>query len=133
MIGFGFSNGCDELALYGPPPFSPISLIASWLAIGPPGSVCVWPETVVTVLAAWKFCTTPWLTSTSANTNASGSRTRVVVRTRSTQKLPSVCVRRRTRPRISATATAAPAAADTKLCTARPAIWVRCDIVDSPE
>ena len=50
VIGFGFSNGCDELALYGPPPFSPISLIASWLAIGPPGIVCVCPATVVTVL-----------------------------------------------------------------------------------
>jgi hypothetical protein len=40
VIGFGFSNGCAEFALYGPPPFSPISLIASWLAIGPPGRVC---------------------------------------------------------------------------------------------
>ena len=76
VIGFGFSNGCDELALYGPPPFSPISLIASWLAIGPPGIVCVWPATVVTGLAAWKFWTTPWLTSTSANTNASGQQDR---------------------------------------------------------
>ena len=129
----GSRTGAQEFALYGPPPFSPISLIASWLAIGPPGSVCVWPDTVVTAFDAWKFCTTPWLTSTSANTNASGNRTRVVVRTRSTQKLPSVCVRRRTRPRINATATAAPAAADTKLCTARPAICVRYDIVDSPE
>ena len=49
VIGFGFSNGCEELALNGPPPFSPISLIASWLAIGPPGIVCVCPVTVVTV------------------------------------------------------------------------------------
>ena len=57
----------------------------------------------------------------------------MVVRVRSTQKFPMVWVRRRTRPRISATATAAPAAADTKLCSASPAIWVRCDIVDSPE
>ena len=30
-----FSNGCAELALTGPPPFVPSSLIASWLAIGP--------------------------------------------------------------------------------------------------
>ncbi len=30
-------------------------------------------------------------------------------------------------------ATARPTAADTKFCTASPAIWVRCDIVDSPE
>src|SRR3954453_12689616 len=27
VMGFGFSNGWGELALYGPPPFSPISLI----------------------------------------------------------------------------------------------------------
>src|SRR5438477_24831 len=46
VIGFGFSYGCDELALNGPPPFSPISLIASWLAIGPPGITCSWPVTV---------------------------------------------------------------------------------------
>ena len=65
--------------------------------------------------------------------NANGSRTRVVVRTRSTQKLPSVCVRRRTSPRINATAIAAPAAADTKLWNAKPAIWLSCVIVDSPE
>ena len=88
---------------------------------------------MVTVRVAWKFCTAPWLTRTSAPTNAIGSSTRVVVRVRSTQKLPSVFDRRRTRPRTSATATAAPAAADTKLWTARPAIWVRYDIVDSPE
>src|SRR5947207_1984498 len=29
VIGFGFSNGWDEFALYGPPPFWPTSLIAS--------------------------------------------------------------------------------------------------------
>ena len=33
----GFSNGCAEFALTEPPPFVPISLIASWLAIGPAG------------------------------------------------------------------------------------------------
>ena len=32
----GFSNGCAEFALTSPPPFVPSSLIASWLAIGPP-------------------------------------------------------------------------------------------------
>ena len=35
----GFSNGCAELALNGPPPLVPSSLIASWLANGPPGIV----------------------------------------------------------------------------------------------
>ena len=90
----------DRVGVEGPPPFSPTSLIASWLAIGPPVIVCSWPVTVVTVLLPWKFWIAPWLTSTSATTNAIGSSMRVHVRTRSTQKLPSVCVRRRTRPRI---------------------------------
>ena len=53
-------------------------------------------------------------------------------RVRSTQKLPIVADLRRTRPRISATATRSPTAADTKFCTASPAIWVRWLIVDSP-
>ena len=34
----GFSNGCAELALKNPPPLLPSSLIASWLATGPPVS-----------------------------------------------------------------------------------------------
>ena len=67
----------------------------------------------------------PWLTSTTVRTSASGSRTRTVPRTRSTQKLPIVAERRRARPRMRATATEMPTAADTKFCTARPAIWVR--------
>ena len=57
----------------------------------------------------------------------------MIVRVRSTQKLPIVAEPRRARPRISATATAMPTAADTKFCTVRPAIWVRCAIVVSPE
>src|SRR5438132_1661880 len=101
--------------------------------MAPPGIDCEAPSTVFTVFVAWKFCTAPWLTKTSAATNESGSSTRVVVRVRSAQKFPSVLDRRRTSPRTSATATEAPAAADTKLWTASPAIWVRYDIVDSPE
>ncbi len=50
-------------------------------------------------------------------------------RHRSTQKLPRCFgapgASRRVRPRASATATAMPAAAEVKLCQARPAIWVR--------
>ena len=57
---------------------------------------------------------------------------RTVERVRSTQKLPSVFARRRARPRMNAAITAMPAAADTKFCTARPIIWVRWLIVDSP-
>ena len=51
---------------------------------------------------------------------------------RSTQKLPMVPRRSRVNPRTRAIATANPTAADAKFCTARPAICVRCDIVDSP-
>ena len=43
----------------------------------------------------------------------------------STQKLPMVDEARRARPRMRATATAIPTAAETKLWTARPAIWMR--------
>ena len=34
----GFSNGWEALVLKNPPPFVPSSLIASWLATGPPGA-----------------------------------------------------------------------------------------------
>ena len=43
----GFSNGWAELALKKPPPFVPSSLIASWLATGPPGSSASRPGRVV--------------------------------------------------------------------------------------
>ena len=46
----GFSNGCAELTLAKPPPFVPRSLMTSWLAIGPPVSVC---EPPLTVAIAW--------------------------------------------------------------------------------
>ena len=101
--------------------------------MGPPGIDWVAPSTVWTVRVAWKFCTTPWLTRTMAKAKDSGRNSRVVVRVRSTQKFPMVLARRRVSPRMRATATAAPTAAETKLCMASPAIWVRCDIVDSPE
>ena len=44
------------------------------------------------------------------------------MRVRSTQKLPSRSVLLRAKPRTSAIATAMPTAAETKFCTARPAI-----------
>ena len=40
---------------------------------------------------------------------------------------------RRAKPRTNATATAMPTAAETKFCTARPAICTRWPMVDSPE
>ena len=51
-----------------------------------------------------------------------GSRIRTRVRVRSTQKLPSWSVLCRAKPRTSAIATTMPTAAETKFCTARPAI-----------
>ena len=48
-----------------------------------------------------------------------------MIRVRSTQKLPTVCADERTKPRASAKAIASPVAADTKLWTVRPSIWVR--------
>ena len=43
----GFSKGWPELALKKPPPFVPISLIASWLATGPSEMTCFAPSSVV--------------------------------------------------------------------------------------
>ncbi len=50
----------------------------------------------------------------------------------STQKFPIVSDERRARPRTTAASTAIPTAAETKFCTASPAIWVRYDMVCSP-
>ena len=54
------------------------------------------------------------------------------MRVRSTQKLPTVVAEDRVNPRTSANAIARPVAADRKLCTVRPSIWVRLLIVVSP-
>ena len=51
-----------------------------------------------------------------------GSSTHSVLRTRSYQKFPSVRPPRRTKPRMTAIAIAKPAAAETKLWKASPAI-----------
>ncbi len=45
------------------------------------------------------------------------------VRVTSCQKLPSSFVPRLAKPRITAASTAIPTAAETKFCTASPAIW----------
>ena len=107
--------------------------MTSWLATGPPGTTWEPPVNVVTSVPADRFCTMPAATNTIVPSTAIGSSTRTTSRVRSTQKFPSWSVRLRASPRISATATAMPTAADRKFCTARPAIWVRCVIVDSPE
>ncbi len=54
------------------------------------------------------------------------------VRTRSCQKLPSAATPRLANPRITAASTAMPTAAETKFCTASPAICEKYDIVVSP-
>ena len=71
---FGFSNGWAELALKGPPPLLPSSLIASCDANGPTVMVWLAPWSVCTVVEALNVWTTPWETSTSAATKAIGSR-----------------------------------------------------------
>ena len=115
-----FSNGWAELAFRVPPPFVPSSLIASWLAKGPPGMDWVACSSVVAFSGPRSVWIAPWLTMTTAMTTHRGSRIRTTPRTRSTQKLPMVADRRRARPRIRATATVRPTAAETKFCTARP-------------
>ena len=132
LNGVLFSKGCAELVLKKPPPLVPSCLMAIWLATGPPGMTCELPSTVVASVKPWKFWMTPWLTRIRANTKHAGSRIRVVLRVRSTQKLPSVDARRRASPRMNAARTAMPAAAETKLWTASPSIWLRWLIVDSP-
>ena len=107
--------------------------MASWLATGPPVIDWCAPASVLTVCVSWKFWIAPPATRTMAMTNAIGSRIRTVVRIRSTQKLPSLSVRLRANPRTTAIATAMPTAAETKFCTARPAICTRWPMVDSPE
>ncbi len=69
----------------------PSSLIASWLATGPPGIDCVAPcDRRRGASGRRSSGRRPGPTSTSANTIASGSRTRTIARVRSTQKLPIV-------------------------------------------
>ena len=130
--GVGFESGCAEFALSVPPPFVPSSLIASWLANGPPGIDCVAPSSVRASVNPSRLWIAPRATSTSASTIARGRRIRVTARVRSAQKLPIVSLRRRVIPRTSAIATAIPTAAETKFCTASPLICVRWLIVDSP-
>ena len=117
-----FSNGKVELTLKNPPPLVPSCLMAIWEATGPRASTCSKPPRVVSVTEPVKVCTTPWETSSSAPITDSGSRMYSSVRVRSTQKLPSRSVSRRAKPRITAASTAMPTAAETKFCTASPAI-----------
>lgn len=130
----GFSKGWAELALKKPPPLVPSSLMASWLATGPPGIVCCAPASVPTTWScSAKFWITPPEIRMAAAMTDSGNRIRMTPRTRSTQKLPSSPVLRRDRPRTNAIATAMPTADETKFCTVNPAICTRWPWVDSPE
>ena len=68
----GFSKGWPELALKKPPPFVPISLIASWLATGPSEMTCFAPSNVVASTDASSVCGTPSATKINATTMESG-------------------------------------------------------------
>ena len=63
----GFSNGWAELALRVPPPLVPSSLMASWLAKGPPGMDWVACSRVVAVSGPRSVWMAPWLTSTTVD------------------------------------------------------------------
>ena len=117
---FGFSYGCAELALKKPPPLVPSSLIASWLATGPPGRVWLPPAIVVITRSGSRFWITPQASSSTATTMLNGSSRRSTIRIRSTQKLPSSALLRAAKPRSRAAATAIPTAAEAKFCTVRP-------------
>ncbi|CAM5259202.1 hypothetical protein SFUMM280S_00492 [Streptomyces fumanus] len=133
MNGVGFSNGWALLALKYPPPLVPSSLIASCEATAPPFHCWLPPVNCPTSWMPEKFWITPRAASTIAATVASGTSTRVIPRTRSVQKLPSSPERsERANPRTRATATAMPTAAETKFCTARPAVCTTCPMVCSP-
>ena len=120
--GFGFSNGCAEFALKNPPPLLPSSLMTSCEATGPPTMVCWPPVSVLITWVALKLSITPVAIRMMAPITEIGSSTRMMTRVVSTQKLPSRSVLFRMKPRISAMTTTMPTAADTKFCTARPAI-----------
>ena len=117
---FGFSNGNVELTLKKPPPLVPSSLMISCEATGPHCD---------------SDCTTPWEASTSAPTIADRQQH---VQQRARQVLPEVAealarlARRAAMPRMSAIATTMPTAAETKFCTASPAIWLKNESVVSP-
>ena len=71
----GFSNGWAELALSKPPPLSPISLMASWLATGPKAMICFAPSSVVASTEALSVCGTPSAANANATTSDKGNRT----------------------------------------------------------
>jgi hypothetical protein len=122
----GFSNGCAPPTPYMLPPLVPSSLMTSMEATGPPGMSCVPPNTGSAVRKPLKFCTTPWLTSTSAPMTDSGTNTRTRDLVRSAQKLP---IRADfpgdavpAMPRTTASATASPTAAAVNCATTSPAM-----------
>ena len=101
--------------------------MASWLATGPPVMVCWPPARVVTIWSCrWKFWIAPPAISTIARDDRDRQQDADAGRG---PGRPRSCrarsVRERANPRTSAMATAMPTAAETKFCTARPAICTR--------
>ena len=74
VSGVGFSKGCAELALSGPPPLVPSSLMISCEANGPRAIVCSAPWSVVAVAVPSNVWVTPCQASTMAPMTASGRR-----------------------------------------------------------
>ena len=132
MKALGFSNGWAELALKKPPPLLPSSLIASWLATGPPVQHLGVPgerlhRRVGEVLDHPAGEQQDRGHERQRQQDAQGAAGQV-----DPEVARATPLRTRTKPRMSATAMAMPTAADRKFCTARPAICAVKPSVDSP-
>ena len=122
----GLSNGAAELALKKPPPLVPSCLIAICEATGP---------RAMSWVAPWTVCATAWPEKVSRHAlgdqhDRADDRQRQQDVTPATgrgrpRSSPACAGLRCEKPRMTAASTAMPTAAETKFCTARPAIWVR--------
>ena len=121
----GFSNGNAELTLKKPPPLVPSCLIATCEATGPSASVWSSAGERRERLRAGERLHDALGDEDQRADDRERQQDVESVRVRSCQKLPSSLPLRRAKPRITAARTAMPTAAETKFCTASPAIWVK--------
>ena len=120
LVGMG-RVGVEEAAAVGAE-----LLDASWQATGPWAMVWVAPfERRRVTCRGSGSAARPARRAPARRRRRSAAGRRGCERTRSTQKLPMALAERRARPRTRAMAMAMPVAAETKLWTASPAIWVR--------